>query len=63
VTIDHPTFDAWWEPFTLGAGPAGTFVAGLTADQRDHLRTECRRRLGEGPIRVTAAAWTARGIA
>jgi SAM-dependent methyltransferase len=63
VTIDHPTFGAWWEPFTMGAGPAGAFVAGLAAHERERLRTECRRRLGEEPIRVTAAAWTARGAA
>jgi SAM-dependent methyltransferase len=63
VSIDHPTFDAWWEPFTLGAGPAGAFVAGLTTDEREHLRTECRHRLGDGPIRVAPAAWAACGIA
>ncbi|HEY5628847.1 MAG TPA: methyltransferase domain-containing protein, partial [Candidatus Limnocylindrales bacterium] len=63
VSIDHPTFDTWWEPFTLGAGPAGAFVAGLSADDREALRAECRRRLGEGPIRVSAVAWAARGVA
>ncbi len=30
--IEHPTFEAWWEPFTMGAGPAGAFVAGLDPD-------------------------------
>ena len=23
VTVEHTTFDEWWEPFTLGVGPAG----------------------------------------
>ncbi|HEY2288992.1 MAG TPA: class I SAM-dependent methyltransferase, partial [Streptosporangiaceae bacterium] len=22
VSLEHPTFDAWWEPFTRGVGPA-----------------------------------------
>ena len=25
VTLEHATFDAWWEPFTRGVGPAGSF--------------------------------------
>jgi ubiquinone/menaquinone biosynthesis C-methylase UbiE len=63
ATIQHPTFEAWWEPFTKGAGPAGAFVAGLDPDQRGHLRRECEQRLSAGPIVVAAAAWTARGVA
>ncbi len=31
VHVEHPTFEDWWEPFTLGVGPAGAYVAGLTA--------------------------------
>src|SRR5438477_2533620 len=29
VDVEHPTFEEWWEPFTLGVGPAGAFVARL----------------------------------
>ena len=29
--VEHATFDDWWEPFTLGVGPAGAFVATLDA--------------------------------
>jgi ubiquinone/menaquinone biosynthesis C-methylase UbiE len=63
ATIEHPTFDAWWEPFTKGAGPAGAFVAGLDPEERERLRRECERRLQARPVVVTAAAWSARGIA
>ncbi len=63
VTIDHPTFEAWWEPFTLGVGPAGSFMASLDADERARLRAECERRLPDRPITVRAAAWAARGLA
>jgi SAM-dependent methyltransferase len=62
ATIEHPTFEAWWLPFTKGAGPAGAFVTGLGSDERVRLRRECERRLSGGPITVTAAAWAARGV-
>ena len=29
VAVEHPTFEDWWERFTLGVGPAGAFTAGL----------------------------------
>ena len=29
VRVDHTTFEEWWEPYTLGVGPAGDYVAGL----------------------------------
>jgi ubiquinone/menaquinone biosynthesis C-methylase UbiE len=63
AAIEHATFDAWWEPFTMGAGPAGGFVAGLDPGEVDQLREACRRRLGATlPITVHAAAWAARGV-
>ena len=36
--VEHPTFDAWWEPFTRGVGPAGAYLASLDADRRPTLR-------------------------
>ena len=55
------TFDAWWEPFTLGVGPAGAFVAGLTEPQRAAMREGCRSVLGDGPFELAALAWAAVG--
>jgi SAM-dependent methyltransferase len=63
VRLEHPTFDAWWEPFTRGAGPAGAYLASLPADRRAELRDECRRRVPSEPFLVTAVAWAARGLA
>ena len=63
VTIEHPTFETWWDPFTKGAGPAGAFVGGLPSSEVDRLRRACERRLQTGPITVRAAAWAARGYA
>ena len=63
ISVEHPTFDAWWEPFTHGVGPAGSYVAGLDADRRAELREACRAALPLAPFTLTARAWAARGIA
>jgi SAM-dependent methyltransferase len=59
----HPTFDAWWEPFTLGVGPAGSYVASLDAAAVERLRLRCLELTGAGPFRIEARAWAARGRA
>jgi ubiquinone/menaquinone biosynthesis C-methylase UbiE len=63
VSLEHPTFEAWWEPFTRGVGPAGTYLASLDAERREELREECRRLLPSEPVVVGAVAWAARGLA
>ncbi len=63
VEVEHPTFEEWWEPFTLGVGPAGAHVAGLEPDGRDALRERCRALAGPAPFVVAASAWAARGAA
>jgi SAM-dependent methyltransferase len=63
ITVEHATFEAWWEPFTLGVGPAGSYVAGLDATRRFQLREQCRTMLPTTPFTVTARAWAARGLA
>ena len=30
ASLEHPTFEEWWEPFTRGVGPAGSYLAGST---------------------------------
>jgi SAM-dependent methyltransferase len=63
VQVEHETFEEWWEPFTLGVGPAGAHVAQLDDDARDRLRELCRERHPEPPFTVTARAWAVRGRA
>ena len=63
VRLEHPTFDAWWEPFTRGVGPAGAYLASLDVDRRAELRDECRRRIPSEPFLITAVAWAVRGRA
>jgi SAM-dependent methyltransferase len=62
VPVEHPTFDAWWEPFTLGVGPAGEYYQRLAPDQQQALEQLLRDQLGE-PVTLETRAWAARGIA
>jgi SAM-dependent methyltransferase len=62
VEAEHPTFEDWWEPYTLGAGPAGAYTAGLDADRRARLRELCRERLPAAPFVLESRAWAARAI-
>jgi SAM-dependent methyltransferase len=62
VSVEHPTFEEWWEPYTLGVGPAGDFVAGLDDEGRARLRELCQAKLPEAPFEVRACAWAARGL-
>src|ERR1039457_7122516 len=57
VRVRHASFEQWWEPFTLGVGPAGAYVASLTPERRDALREHCRHRLPAAPVDASATAW------
>lgn len=64
VRVRFAHFDDWWEPFTLGVGPAGDYVARLDATRRDELRAHCASLLPpDAPFDITASAWTACGRA
>ena len=57
VTVAHTGFEEWWEPYTLGVGPAGDHVRGLDADGRERLRAHCAELLPDGPFTIEATAW------
>ena len=59
VRVRYASFEQWWEPFTLGVGPAGAYVAGLSPERRAELRERCRRLLPAGPVEISATAWAA----
>src|SRR5690606_7279459 len=58
VTVPRAPVDQWWEPLTLGVGPAGAYVAGLDADVREAVRRRYVEMMPEAP--TTAAAWAVR---
>ena len=62
VSRDFVDFEAWWEPFTGGVGPAGVYVTGRAPDDRIALRERCRAMLPSGAFSLTAVAWSARGV-
>ena len=62
VTVEHRSFEDWWEPYTLGVGPAGGYAAGLDAERRAQLRELCREKLPAAPFSLTSRAWAARGV-
>ena len=59
AAFTHASFEEWWEPFTLGVGPAGQYVAGLDECSRTALSERCRALLPGAP---RAVAWAAAGI-
>ncbi|MGH3067129.1 MAG: class I SAM-dependent methyltransferase [Streptosporangiaceae bacterium] len=59
VQVRYASFGEWWEPFTLGVGPAGAYVASLAPDRRAALREQCRHLLPAGPVEISANAWAA----
>jgi SAM-dependent methyltransferase len=63
IGVKHATFEDWWEPFTLGVGPAGRYAAGLDTGRQTRLRELCRELLPETPFVIDARAWAARGVA
>jgi SAM-dependent methyltransferase len=63
ASVDHASFDDWWEPFTLGVGPAGAYVQTLAETELSALRERCRHLLPEASFTLTTAAWAACGHA
>jgi len=63
TSVDFASFDEWWEPYTLGVGPAGSYARGRDNDALSALRERCRTLLPEAPFTMTSVAWAARGRA
>lgn len=59
---DYRGFDDFWEPFTLGVGPAGQHLRSLPAENRARVRDACREALPERPFTLDARAWFATGV-
>lgn len=60
VSAGFTTFADWWEPFTLGVGPAGAYVARISEERRAALRAHCEELLPPAPFSVAASAWSVR---
>ena len=62
VTVHFASFLEWWEPFTLGVGPAGAYVGQLNEAGRDALRQRCQQLLPASAFAVDASAWCVRAL-
>ena len=63
ASLDFSSFEDWWEPFTLGVGPAGAYATSLADPARGRLRDRCRELLARPAFTVRTTAWAARGVA
>jgi ubiquinone/menaquinone biosynthesis C-methylase UbiE len=63
LTVRHwfVDMDDWWQPFTFGVGPAGSYVAGLDAAGREELRAACVEVLPSPPFEQASSAWCVTG--
>ena len=62
VSVEHSTFEKWWELFSLGVGPAGAHAASLDITAREQLRERARALFPVEPFVLTARAWAARAL-
>jgi len=66
VATEFADFDDFWRPFTLGAGPAPGYCAGLDGEARERLRASLEAsvpRTATGTIPLAARALAVRGRA
>lgn len=63
VRVPYRDVDEWWQTYTLGVGPAGSYVATLDEAQRAELRARCAAKFPDGPFVIEASAWLAVGRA
>ncbi len=63
VNVTYATVADWWDPYTLGVGPAGAYVAGLDQPARERLFNRCSELLPEPPFTIEASAWAMRARA
>src|SRR4051812_42536998 len=53
VEVTYASFEEWWEPYTLGVGPPGAYVAQLDDDARERLVARLRERQPPAPFTIT----------
>jgi ubiquinone/menaquinone biosynthesis C-methylase UbiE len=61
--LEHATFESWWQPFELGVGPTGVYLAGVDEARRAAVRERARALMPKAPFTHDVRAWAARGVA
>ena len=66
ISCQFSSFDELWQRYLTGEGPPGAYMAGLSTDRREVLRTAMQQNvLGDGPdgpFTLQAKAWAVKGI-
>jgi SAM-dependent methyltransferase len=69
TSVEVPTifadFDDYWQPFTLGAGPAPGYCMSLSPEARERLReglSDSLPRSDDGSIRLKTRAWAVKAV-
>jgi SAM-dependent methyltransferase len=62
ASLEHPTFESWWQPFELGVGPTGVYLAGVDEGRRAAVRERARALMPRAPFTHDVRAWAARGV-
>jgi len=65
ISTRFVTFDDYWKPLLLGAGPASVYVTSLEEDSRTRLAGQLRSVLFQGknqPVDLVARSWAVRGV-
>ena len=66
IAMTFASFRDFWDPFLLGQGPAGAYVAQLPRDRRQSLAEEVKRRLmlagDSAPFTLRGRIWAVRGM-
>lgn len=65
ITTAFRSFDDYWQPFLGGQGPAGAYVAGLSAERSLAIRNSIKQLLPDdsqsASFELAARAWAVRG--
>lgn len=61
VDVRFGGFEEWWDPFLLGVGSVGAFIARLPPKAHADLRARCLAQFPSGAFTVSATAWAVRG--
>jgi trans-aconitate methyltransferase len=65
VPAVFPSFDAYWQPFLGGVGPAPAYAVSLSEEHREALRERLRGRVpasAGSKIELTCRAWAVKGL-
>ena len=66
IGCQFSSFDELWQRYLTGEGPPGQYMAALSMDRREALKTAMRHNVlsdgADGPFTLQAKAWAVRGV-